>query len=379
MASSGRRFRRTPDIWPGFVDALATLVMVITFLLLVFVLAQFFLGQALSGRDVALSRLNRQIGELAELLALERSTNSELRANIAQLSGELQSSVADRERLSGRMKDTDDVLAAVGADREALKSKLREADLLRHDIAALKALRAEMEAKVAELGAKLGEKEGQIAQERKLSEEARAHAALLNAQLEALKLEIQRLVAALDASEALAKEQKVQIADLGGRLNQALASKVEELKRYRSEFFGRLREVLGSQPGIRVEGDRFVFQSELLFGTGSAEVGEAGQAQLAQLSRTLLDISKQIPTDLAWVLRVDGHTDRVPIATARFASNWELSTARATSVVKFLIAQGIPPERLAAAGFGEFQPLDHNPGEEALARNRRIELRLDQR
>lgn len=407
MATIGRRARRATDIWPGFVDALATLLMVIIFVLMVFMLAQFYLGQALSGRDQALNRLSRQINELSELLSLERQANADLRLNVAQLSAELQASTAERERLSRLASENEDLASqlatvgataqaageraaklgaeledaykAVAADRETIEVQLRELALLRNDIAALKALRAELEAQVAKLGSKVGEQDKELASERKLSEEARAHAALLNQQLEALRTELARLAAALDASEGVSKEQKIQIEDLGRRLNQALASKVEELSRYRSEFFGRLRQVLGNRPGIRVEGDRFVFQSELLFATGSADLGENGQQQLAQLAKTLLDLSKQFPKDLNWVLRVDGHTDKVPIYNVRFPSNWELSTARAISVVRFLIAQGLPPERLAAAGFGEYQPLDRGDSEEALRRNRRIELRLDQR
>jgi chemotaxis protein MotB len=159
----------------------------------------------------------------------------------------------------------------------------------------------------------------------------------------------------------------------------ALASKVQELARYRSEFFGRLREVLGKRKDVRIVGDRFVFQSEVLFETGSAELGGAGQQQLGQLARALTEIAARIPKDLPWVLRVDGHTDRIPIHTPEFRSNWELSTARAISVVRFLIDQGIPADHLAATGFGEHQPLDPGLSEAALRRNRRIELKLTQR
>jgi chemotaxis protein MotB len=190
---------------------------------------------------------------------------------------------------------------------------------------------------------------------------------------------LERLAAALDTSDKLTAEQKAQVSDLGKRMNRALAGKLQELQRYRSEFFGRLRDVLGSRPGITVSGDRFVFQSEVLFASGSADVSLDGQRQLGQLAKTLLDISKAIPPEVNWILRVDGHTDTVPIATAQFKSNWELSAARAISVVKYLNQQGIPAERLAAAGFGEYQPIDTGRGDEARARNRRIELKLDQR
>ena len=461
MASSSRRSRRTGlDIWPGFVDALATLLLVMIFVLLVFVLAQFFLGQALSGRDKALDTLNQRIVELGQLLDLERKNSETIRLSASRLSAELQSSLAERDALSQRARQADLLelklkeAVAAGAEQErrlsalqdsaettseeqarklvvmqddivaleALKAdlektireqgqrlgdkegQLREKDerlraehrvaeeaqarveqlarqllSLQNDVSALEALRAELEQTIREQGEKLGEQGGQLREERRLSEEARAQAALLARQLTALQEEMSRLNAALDASEQLSKEQGAQIVDLGKRLNAALASKVEELSRYRSEFFGRLRQILGDTPGIRVEGDRFVFQSELLFATGSADLGEDGQEQLTRLAATLRDITNQIPPDINWVLRVDGHTDMRPINTPRFSSNWELSAARAISVVKFLANNGIAPEHLAATGFGEYQPIDPAASEQAYNRNRRIEFRLDQR
>lgn len=408
MPALSRRHRRGhADIWPGFVDALSTLLMVVIFVLMVFMLSQFYMGQALSGRNEALERLNRQVNELADLLALERNANADLRSSVAQLSAELQGSLAERERLAAQAaniedltarlaqmsssaqsagsqaeklaKELEDAYKSISADRERIQVQLRDLALLRQEVAALKALRGELEHKVAELGGRLGETQKELSENSRMSDAARAHAALLNQQLEALRNELSRLAAALEASEKLTDEQKAQIANLGQRLNQALASKVEELSRYRSEFFGKLRQVLGGRPGIRVEGDRFVFQSELLFPSGSADLGPEGQIQLAQLAATLRRLMQEIPPEVNWVLRIDGHTDRVPIYSVRFPSNWELSTARATSVVKFLMAQGIPPERLAAAGFGEFNPLDQGETPEAKAKNRRIEIRLDQR
>lgn len=337
----GRRARRSVDIWPGFVDALSGLVMVMVFVLLVFVLSQYFLGNALSGSEAARDRLGREMAALAEQLSLEKKANDTLRADLSKLNTQLTSSDAEREKLS-------------------------------HDVAALEALKAELEGKLAQMGDALeGEKTTSMA--------ARAEAALLNQQLDAIKQEMARLAAALDASEKAAADQKVQIADLGKRLNVALANKVEELQRYRSEFFGKLRQVLGNRPGIRVEGDRFVFQSEVLFDTASAEMGLDGIDQMRQLAKTLNEISKQIPKDVNWVLRVDGHTDKRPIASGRFPSNWELSTARAITVVKTLAANGVPADHLAAAGFGEFQPLDKGDTEDSYAKNRRIEIRLDAR
>ena len=377
--ASGRRIRRTLDIWPGFVDALATLVMVVTFVFMVFALAQFFLTHSLSGRDATIGQLSRQLADLGSLLDMERKSNAALRNDISQLTTQLQASTAERERLSNNLASAGDLEGQLKAATGRADEQARQLAGLQNDIAALTALRDQLEKQVREQGAKLGEQEGQLASERKLSEEARAQAALLNSQLEALRQELSRLGAVLGESEKLSADQKVQIADLGKRLNAALASKVEELSKYRSEFFGRLRQVLGNRPGVRIEGDRFVFQSELLFATGASDLGEDGQKQMTALAATLKELAGQIPKDVNWVLRVDGHTDKKPIATPRFPSNWELSTARAVAVVKFLMAQGIAPERLAAAGFGEYQPIDGGDSPEALQKNRRIELRLDQR
>jgi chemotaxis protein MotB len=365
MPARSRRGRGNINIWPGFVDALASLLLVIIFVLLVFVMTQFYLGEVLSGRDQTISRLSKQLNELTDLLDLEKQSNAELKVNIGKLTEQLTASNAERDRLQGL------------ADQNAAEHQ--QVAMLQNDVEALKALKAELEKKVADLGAQAAEAQGQLAAEKDISATARAQAALLNQQLDALRAELARINEVLEASEAKNKEESVEIADLGKRLNAALASKVEELERYRSEFFGRLRQIIGDRPGIRVEGDRFVFQSELLFASGSADLNDQGKAQLADLAKTLLEVTAQIPTDINWVLRIDGHTDKVPINTVLFPSNWELSTARAVSVVKYLTQQGLPAEHLAAAGFGEFQPIDKGSTPEALAKNRRIEIRLDQR
>lgn len=425
MALSARRQQQRTDIWPGFVDALATLLMVVIFLLMIFVLAQFFLSEALSGRDQALDRLRSQVSELADLLALERTDNEALRSNASQLADELQATVAARDDLSAQLQsltlraedaeqraaqiqsDLEDAFKTIVADKEKIEVQLSKLAALTRNVEALQALRDELRNEISALSSTLAARDKAItekdetlaaqtarltqqedalsksgallSEEQKISEAARAEAALLNRQIKALRVQIANLSKALDVSESLTESQKVQIANLGKRLNAALASKVEELSRYRSEFFGRLRAILGNQAGVRIVGDRFVFQSEVLFGTGSAELGEAGQEQLLQLAGTLLEISQKIPTKLNWILRVDGHTDRIPIRTARFPSNWELSTARAISVVKFLVNSGVPSARLAATGFGQFQPIDSRTDEIANRRNRRIELKLTQR
>jgi chemotaxis protein MotB len=310
---SHHRHRSTINIWPGFVDALSQLVMVIVFVLLVFTAGQFYLTDALSGRDAALKQLTAQLNQLTDILNLEKSSNADLKLNLSKLNGDLQQTQAQRD----------------AAQQES------------------------------------GAKSTTIDQ--------------LNQQILALRDQLAQIAAALDASEAKTKADQLQIADLGNRLNQALATKVEELARYRSEFFGRLRQVLGNRPDIRIVGDRFVFQSEVLFDLGSAELTPGAQQQLIPVAQALKEISAKIPPDIDWVLRVDGHTDKRPINTPQYPSNWELSSARAQSVVRFLIDQGIPPNRLAAAGFGEYQPIDPGTSEDAYRKNRRIELKLTER
>ena len=558
MAAIARRSQRSTNIWPGFVDALATLLMVLIFLIMIFVLYQFSLKETITGRDATIERLQSQVSELADLLSLERRETTDLRLDVAQLFEELQASVglrddleAAREALTIRAEVAEKAAAdaaaraarldaalesatkTIAADKETIRVQLGKLADLDQQIAALQALRDDLEREVADLDGKLRTSEAAaadlsasleasrarivvlsgrleesevraadlsgsleasqarivvlsgkledseargadlsakleisqarivvlsgnledsetraaslsgsledsqarivvvsrkledseargadlsakledsqarivvlsgrlaaskaevaamsgrlarsraaIAEERNISESARAQLALLNRQMAALRRQLKELSAILDASEKLAEAQKVQIQTLGQRLNAALASKVQELSRYRSEFFGRLRELLGNRPGIRIVGDRFVFQSEVLFASGSADLAPEGDVQLAQLATTLSDIATDIPPEINWILRVDGHTDKIPINNALFPSNWELSTARAISVVKFLIGQGIPADRLAAMGFGEHQPLDSSDDARGLRRNRRIELKLTQR
>ncbi|MDV7341301.1 peptidoglycan -binding protein [Terasakiella sp. A23] len=390
MALGRRRRIHQDNIWPGFVDALATLLMVIIFLLMIFVLAQIFLSETLSGRENTLDRLNTQMSELTDLLNLERKANEDLRDNMSNLSTELQASVKLRDDLSGRLESLEkdnaqineklaDAFKTIEADRETLEVKLAELAKMREDVAALEALRDDLTKEIREQASKLDQKDGQLIEERQLAESERAQKALMNKQLAALRQQLAAIQEALDASETLNEEQKTQIKSLGKRLNAALATKVQELNKYRSEFFGELRKVLGKQSGVRIVGDRFVFQSEVLFQSGQAKLGAEGVIQLKHLAKQLKEISAKIPNKVNWILRVDGHTDDIPIKNIKFPSNWELSTQRAISVVKALIEEGIAPERLAATGFGEFQPIDPKKDEIARRRNRRIELKLTQR
>lgn len=348
MASLSRRNRNSEYTWPGYVDALSSLLMVVIFVLAIFVVAQFYLSEALGTRDQALDRLNRQMAELASLLQLEQRTSSDLRATIAALSAELQKSTAERDRLQGQVSD-------LGAERDLLQGQ------------------------VTQLGAEKGKALAELTEQQRLSAEAKATIDRLAANIAALQNELARLNQALEASEAKAKEQDAQIVDLSNKLNRALVNKVEELARYRSEFFGRLREILGNRSDIVIVGDRFVFQSEVLFPSGSAELEPLGLIQIANVADVLKEIGEKIPDGIDWILQVDGHTDTRPIRTAQFRSNWELSSARAIAVVEFLHSRGIPYERLAARGFAEFQPLEVGSDPASLAKNRRIELKITTR
>jgi chemotaxis protein MotB len=462
------RYRRSIDIWPGFVDILSSLLLVMIFTLVVYMLAQHFLQRQLSGQTAMIEELNRQVSELADLLSLERRANTDLRRNIAAVSAQLEASLGERDRLTadlaktrserddlalklsdlerdssarlGSAEDTEakltEALLAAESGEEKVRLALADIERLKRDIEALRIVRTELEAQLSQMAATLEGKESELAKvneeftvvrdkskelearllseqerttlaqkeleerelrlselldlyraseselasERNASQRQREQVALLNQQIAALREQLQRLEAALDTSEQKSKEQEVMIADIGRRLNLALASKVEELSRYRSEFFGRLREVLGERKDFAVVGDRFVFQSEVLFDSGSADLGEIGKTRLVLFAQVLNEVANRIPAEIPWVLQVDGHTDKRPILNSpRFPSNWELSSARAISVVNYLISQGMPANRLAATGYGEFQPVTEGEDEDSLRRNRRIELRLTQR
>lgn len=363
MALRRRTSRESEDIsWPGFVDALSTLLLVLVFLLSLFALSQFFLGTVLSGRDEALAKLRSQLAEMAEMLNLERQTNASLKANIARLTATLDKVSGERDRLKGELTRT-------RAAYEAEQGRLAELER-RH---------REAQAELRELQGRFAESRAALEAERRASAAAHGQIVELQSALAALREQLARLEAALEASEKRDKEQQAIIADLGKRLNVALAQKVEELAGYRSEFFGRLRRILGDRQDIRIVGDRFVFQSELLFATASADLGPEGRAELRKVAAAIREIAGRIPPDIDWMIRVDGHTDKRPISTPRFRDNWELSAARAIAVVRFLISEGVPPYRLAAAAFGEYQPVALGDDPASLRRNRRIELRLTQR
>jgi len=341
MALARIRRERGIDYWPGFVDALSTLILGIIFLLTVFVVVQYYLSQEVAGKDTALQRLNAQIAQLTELLSLERSGKVDLEEQIARLRSTLAVTQSERDRFKGLYEGSGPGVAAAQSKASELSKQLTD--------------------------------------EKSISARALAQVEVLNQQIAALRRQLAALEEALNASEQRDKQAQSRIADLGKRLNVALAQRVQELSRYRSDFFGRLRAILGNRPDIRIVGDRFVFQSEVFFDSGRAILKPAGRAELDKLASALIELEKQIPSEINWVLRVDGHTDVRPISRAGFRSNWDLSAARAISVVQYLISKGVDPKRLVAAGFGEFQPIDPAKTEEAYSRNRRIELKLTER
>lgn len=500
-AQTRHRRRQGLDIWPGFVDALATLVMVIVFVLMIFTLFQFHLKDLITGRDLALERLSQRIGDLADQLAIERRSGADLRTQLGTLGAELAATTTIRDRLQAELsaaqeqaaglvarlsareaeasalaaqlasRDADakaladrlaaaqgesalsrreiavllerlaasetraaagtataedlarrlraaeaalgdaqgrialsereaadlvrrlaaaeartreadarlaDAFKTVNADREKIEVQLRELDALRSNIRALTVLRDQLERDLSARDAALRGAEAALAGERRLSADAQFRVDRLTVEVETLRQQLTRLESALDISEAKSRDQEVQIVDLGRRLNLALASKIEELARYRSEFFGRLREVLGERGDVRIVGDRFIFETEILFRSGSAELEPEGRRQIDRVAGELSRLAQKIPPEINWILQVDGHTDRRPFARG-FVSNWELSHARAMSVVRAMMAGGVPPERLVAAGYAEFQPVDPRDDEAGYRRNRRIELKLTAR
>ncbi|MFV8835100.1 peptidoglycan -binding protein [Aquisalimonas sp.] len=427
-----RRNRNGVNIWPGYVDVLATLLLLFVFVLSLFMVAQYYLTDTLAGREAALARLEAEIADLGDELAMERELREELEADLVVSIAEreaLREALGDAQtRVAGLEDELADAEATMAADAETRERQAAEIASLQQDLMALRTLRDELEEEVGELATRQEETEEEAAvardrtraleaelaeaeerthlaqrelereeirvqdlqalveeQQRALEQEAQLTTAQqsridrLNRQVEALREQLQRVSQALALSEETVAEQEEEIQDLGRRLNLALIEQVQELSRYRSEFFGRLREVLGDREDIRIEGDRFLFQSELFFATASAELGDEGRDQLDNVADTMIELQDNIPEGIPWVLQVEGHTDQRPIATQQFPSNWQLSSARAQAIVDYLIDRGVPPERLAAAGFGEYHPVAEGTDPESLRRNRRIEIRLTQR
>lgn len=375
MSLASRR-RRGIDFWPGFVDALSALLMVLVFMLLIFTVGQFVLSDALSGRDKALAQLNAELAQLARTLSMEQEAKVAALGQVEELSASLAQTGNERDALRLNLDATTAALTRSQAQNEEDQAQIAR---LSTDISALAELKRQLEAEIATRLAELeGEREKLVVQT-ELSAQSAAQVELLNRQMAALREQLDEITAALELQRAQSTAKDVRIEELGKELNLALAQRVGELQRYRSDFFGKLREVLGGRSDIQIVGDRFVVPSELLFASGTDELTPVALAQLDSLADTLAQVAAEIPSDIDWVLRIDGHTDRRPIATARFPSNWELSSARAIAIVKYLVTRGVPANRLSANGFGEFRPLDSADTEAAHAINRRIEIQLTNR
>lgn len=394
LARLGGNRRNESYTWPGFVDALATLLMVIIFVLMVFVLIQVNLAYRVSGQDATLGEMRQQLVSLTELLNLERKASTDLASDLARISNQLAATSAEKDDVLAQLAAAASTLIARDSEIERLnKLQAETADSLAANLAAMEQQTADHQATLADAETRLAAVLERLAQaqlensntNRRANEleaennASRAEILQMTNATNALRQRIETLTALLGQMEAQAARDKVAIASLGKSLNNALASRVQELQQFRSEFFGRLREVLSGRDEVQIVGDRFVFQSEVLFDQGQANIGTGGEEQLQKLAVTLADIATKIPSDINWVLQVDGHTDDIPIRAGRFADNWDLSTERALSVVRFLVDQGVPANRLAATGYGEFQPLDPGNNDDARRRNRRIEMKITQR
>ena len=355
MIGSKRRSRSTINVWPGYVDALSALLMLIIFMLLIYVVSQLYLSQALSDRDSELARMDSRLQEISRLLGLEQNQTEALEQAMSSLQMEYGDTLAQNEELSEALSDE------------------RENRLEQQYNAEAQSIR------VQSLQASVAQTEAELEQEELLTQSQRAIILQLSNQIAALQDQLSRISTALRLQEQVTAEKEAELEQVGQRLNTLLAERVNQLERYQSEFFGRLRDILQGNENIRVVGDRFLLPSELLFASGSASLGESGKQELNKLAGVLLDVVSAIPDDIDWILRIDGHTDRIPINTAEFPSNWELSTARAVAVVRYLASEGVPQRRMVAAGFGEFFPVSEGGSAEALKRNRRIEIKLTDR
>lgn len=439
MLGSRRRAQSTVNVWPGYVDALSALLLLVIFMLLIFTLAQVFLAETVSDRDAELNRLNARLAEISNALRLQEESNEVLNERLVSLRAQYNQSL---QRQAGLEDQVTALEETIETDRETIEVQLREKAALQQDIVTLRQLRAELEQEIAGLVTRLNQSEASVDQletelaareelvgslrdrsqalearlateeertllaqrdieeqelriedlvaiasegeealeeEKRLSARAQAEIDRLSQQIDALQAQLNQISMALALEQELTAEQEILLADLGERLNSALAQRVNELEQYRSDFFGRLRQTLANNPNIRIEGDRFLLPSELFFESASATLGVAGRGELDKLANIFEEIAAEIPEDINWILRIDGHTDQRPISTERFPSNWELSTARAVSVVRYLAQRGIEEDRMAAAGFGEHHPVDPAFTEEAFQNNRRIEIKLTNR
>jgi chemotaxis protein MotB len=375
------------DAWPGYVDALSTLLMVTIFVLLVFVLAEAFLSSALSGSDNTINQLRGQIAELSSALSLEQSNNASLAQELAALNSQLSDVKAANANLSSQLAAANAARGADAVNIRALSGQLSDAQAQAQSATArIAALQSQLAAQAQaaanappSMSAQLQETQQQLAAQKNVSQSALDEVDLLNQQVAALRLQMAMLAQALDAAQAADKQDNVQIVDLGKQLNQALARKVEELQQYRSEFFGTLRSILANEPNIKIVGDRFVFESDVLFPVDQATMTPAGQAEIGDVAKVIQKIAGRIPKNIDWVLSVDGYADAQPVTGGPFRDNYDLSAARALAVLHLLVADGVPTDRVAATAFGSANPIAPGTTAQDYAQNRRIEFRLTNR
>ena len=376
MALNKIRRKHVDYTWPGFVDALSSLLMVIIFVLMIFVLSQFFLSQKMNGQDEALVKLKTNLIELSELLSIERNVTIELTSSLTIFENKI--NIIQSKLEQEKIKNDN--------NKEKLQENEKTIRLSKFKISELEEI---LNKKIEEV---LNSKNTILSLENNL-QKRKSEVEIKTDTLKANKEEINKLTAAsiqlrnklsqiqtlLTAYKAKDKKDNVKTLNIGKDLNSALARRVEELQKFKSEFFGRVKELIKDRPEIKIVGDRFVFQSEVLFSVGSVEIGQKGQLEMVTLASTLVEIEKSLPTDIDWILQIEGHTDNLPVKEGQtYKDNWELSTKRALSVLRFLIKQGINPSRLSASGYGSFQPIDINNNADARKKNRRIEMTITQ-
>ncbi len=376
MIANKTRRRQVDYTWPGFVDALSSLLMVIIFVLMIFVLSQFFLSQKMSGQDEALVNLRNNLAELGELLSLERDTTTELTSQLSILEDKIKQVKNELEDEKKLTKQFNNDLISKNEIINSNQNKILELQKIIDEKIQNTLL---LQSNINNLNKDVEENKLELVKKNK---ELKANKEEINTLISAslkLKNKLTQLQALLAAYKAKDKKEKVKTINLGKGLNSALARRVEELQKFRSDFFGRVRELIKGRKEIRIVGDRFVFQSEVLFSLGSDELGAKGKIEMKKLATTLMEIEKSLPNDIDWILQIEGHTDSLPVKKGQsYADNWELSTKRALSVLRFLIKEGINPKKLSASGFGSYQPIDSKNTEEARMKNRRIEMKITQ-
>lgn len=460
-------------IWPGFVDVLASTLMVIIFIVLLFTVSQVYLGDLVVGKnekilsleetiniqdetieeqdqsltdkestlierqslilnldeqinkldieinekqtqissknqqiefqddvileqDELLKRKNEAISGLDEIIQKQELDIEGLNKIIAKITEELSISMTERNMLEGK-------LTKLVSEQQILKNNMDELGIqnqelvgqinnsqnkiltLLDSLSSSQTLNEDLSNKISQtqienniLNDTIFKLEEDSLQKSTNLDEALDLISRLALDIEILGNEINLLNNLLESKEAEIAQNNLELGELGDRLNRVLTSEIFKLQKYKSEFFGKLSNTLSDRDDVQIKGDRFIFQSEILFDSGSATIQSDGKEALSIIARSLLEIAQEIPSDLNWIIQIDGHTDKIPISTSKFPSNWELSHSRALEVLKFFIAQGIPEGKLSANGYGEFQPINLGNSSEDLRENRRIELKITQ-